>query len=910
MDRVAQRVLVLLCFVICMVHSQIGISQSFLRADGKEIKNENGESVILRGMGLGGWMLQEGYMLQTASFANSQHKIKQSIRSLIGQDNTELFYEAWLNNHVTKTDIDSLGSWGFNSVRLPMHYDLFTLPIEDEPVPGEQTWLDKGFEMTDNLIAWCKANKMYVILDLHAAPGGQGRDEGISDYNPLKPSLWESEENKQKTIALWKRLAERYANEPVVAGYDLLNETNWAMDGNKPLKDIYLDITAAIREVDQNHIIFVEGNWFANDFTNLTPPWDDNIVYSPHKYWSINDKESIQWVLDIREDFNVPLYFGESGENSNEWFAEAIGLFEENNIGWAWWPMKKIESISGPLSVNKSEGYQRLLDYWNNGGIRPSLTEANAILMQLTEDLKIENCRFQKDVIDAMFRQVSSAETLPFSVHEVPGVIFATDYDLGRAGYAYQDMNVADYRVSTGNFTAWNNGWTYRNDGVDIEPSTDFVNTNGYNVGWLDADEWMQYEINVEESGFYNVNVRVAANDSGGAFHFNIDDVNVSSKAQVSNTGGWQNWETIQLTDIYLDKKDKKLRFYVDNAGFNVGSFKFSKSSNNTSQVANYVTSFTENDLSVVIAVDKPINGDSPINIADFSIQVNGVEVGVKSIDVDDENSRRLIIILDEPFKFSDEIDVSYSGTSLVATDGSTVLPFANKLIENRLDIVFAIPGRIQAEDYVFETGIQLENTTDSGGGQNIGFLDVGDFLEYDIQIGQAGSYAMDVRTAALSESGGFKLDLIDENEQLISIGSFSFPATGGWQDWQTSQEIIRLPEGRFTLRLTITQSLFNVNWLDFNFLTSIKDESFIRTILLYPNPAAAFIVIEAEFHAPIETEIKLIDSSGRLVFASKLNKDKLLKQRIDLSQLTSGIYTIILASQHELVFTDKIYVH
>ena len=115
-----------------------------------------------------------------------------------------------------------------------------------------------------------------------------------SDYDPSKPSLWESPANRDKTVALWKRIAERYADEPWVGGYDLTNEPNWNMAGNIPLRNLYREITDSIRTVDTKHILIVEGNWFANDFTGLTPPWDDNMVYGPHKYWSFNDQASIQ----------------------------------------------------------------------------------------------------------------------------------------------------------------------------------------------------------------------------------------------------------------------------------------------------------------------------------------------------------------------------------------------------------------------------------------------------------------------------------------------------------------------------------------------------------------------------------------------------------------------------------------
>jgi len=225
--------------------------------------------------------------------------------------------EKKLDNHCRKIDIDSLAAWGFNSVRLPMHYNLFTLPIEQEPIPGGQTWLNKGFEMTDSLLSWCAANEMYLILDLHGAPGGQGYDAAISDYDDSKPSLWESSANRDKTVALWKTLAKRYAEEPWIGGYDLINEPNWNLPGNTMLRQLYVEITDSIRTTDTNHIIFIEGNSWANNYNGIFPPWDDNMVASFHKYWTVNDKESIQWMLAFRDEYNIPLWLGESGENGS-----------------------------------------------------------------------------------------------------------------------------------------------------------------------------------------------------------------------------------------------------------------------------------------------------------------------------------------------------------------------------------------------------------------------------------------------------------------------------------------------------------------------------------------------------------------------------------------------------------------
>ena len=263
----------------------VSLSAQYVHTNGKAIVKGNGDTLLIRAMGVGGWMVQEGYMLQTASFASPQHKIRDTIQDLIGLAATDAFYDAWLENHFSKSDVDSLAAWGFNAVRVPMHYNLFTLPIQDEPVVGQNTWLTKGFDLLDSVVKWSEDAGIYVILDLHAAPGGQGYDSGISDYDPSKPSLWENAFNKSKTVALWKKLAEHFANDTTIAGYDLINEPNWNLPGGGPLRALYEDITDSIRSVDTNHLIFIEGNWFANTFTGLTPPWDNNMAYSPHKYW-------------------------------------------------------------------------------------------------------------------------------------------------------------------------------------------------------------------------------------------------------------------------------------------------------------------------------------------------------------------------------------------------------------------------------------------------------------------------------------------------------------------------------------------------------------------------------------------------------------------------------------------------
>ncbi|MGV3530545.1 MAG: cellulase family glycosylhydrolase [Flavisolibacter sp.] len=509
----------LLYFLIlfCALIPANGEGQGFLHARDTAIVDGSGKPVLLRGMGLGGWMLQEPYMLQLSGIESNQSDIRAKMQALIGKENTEEFYTKWLANFCTRADIDSLASWGFNSVRLPMHCNLFTVPVEEEETPGQNTWLEKGFQLTDSLLRWCEANRIYLILDLHAAPGGQGHDVPISDYDTTKASLWQSEANRQKTIALWEKLAERYANEQWIGGYDLLNETNWGFQDaddkngcaekeNAPLRKLLMDITTAIRRVDKNHLIIVEGNCWGNNYSGVFPLWDANMAISFHKYWNNTDKASIQNFLDIRRQQNAPIWMGESGENSNVWFRNNIALLEQNNIGWCWWPLKKM-GVNNPLQIATNEGYEAIKKYWKGEGEMPGETDAKQALMQLAEASRIDKNLFHPDVIDAMFRQVHSTKAIPFTQRMISGnsIIPAVDFDLGRNGFTYFAIDSANLWVSTGERTSWNKGGTYRNDAVDILVDEQ---KNNYVAG-IKAGEWLQYTRNLSAPGKYNVKLRM-----------------------------------------------------------------------------------------------------------------------------------------------------------------------------------------------------------------------------------------------------------------------------------------------------------------------------------------------------------------------------------------------------------------
>ena len=774
-------------------------------------------------MGLGGWMVQEGYMMAPGGFSSTQYQIKDKITELVGEEETQIFYDNWLNNHVTKTDIDSMKSWGFNLVRAPIHYNLFTLPIEQEPFPGAYTEIDLGFKLLDSLLSWCKQNEIYLMIDLHAAPGGQGYNADISDYDPTKPSLWESELNRNKTVELWKRLSQRYINEEWVAGYDLINEPNWEIPGGVLLKELYVKITNAIRtDVGDNHILFIEGNWFANDFTGLTPPWDDNLVYSPHKYWSPVDQGYLDWMLPLRDTLNVPLFVGETGENSNFWYRDAVKVFEENGIGWAWWPFKRIGAIQPPLSINYNDKYKNIVDYWNGEKSAPSKEDAIEGLTQLTEDIKLENTRYQKDVIDALIRQPFSDETVPFSNNVIPGKVFATDFDMGIMGEAYYDAgSEANYG---GDFSAWNNGWGYRNDNVDIQSNDDPL-SNEFNVGWIERDEWMKYSFTLAQEGLYNVKIRVATEDNDGRFYFKINDNQASDMVDVPSTGAWDSWSYVYIDSLVLNSTDNSFVFHVDRGTFNLGFFEFERIGDISLSETRYMNSFTSSKNTILLNTNKDLKSSSEIILSDFQVKINNNSIDIKNI-LFPAFPRSILIEIDQDIQPTDSILISYDGNSVKSTDNKQLSIFSDKLVDNTISFVHNIPGKIEAEHFFFQKGMELENTSDEGGGFNIGSLDNGDYADYYVDVLASGTFNVTYRAAAdptWSSGGQVELSIYDSNSNSFTfLQNIIIPATTGWQDWESISKAVNLDSGKHQIRLKILAGPFNLNWFSFDDSVSV----------------------------------------------------------------------------------------
>ena len=580
---------------IVLILSSLSFSQGFLHTEGKEIVEGNGEPILLRGFGLGGWLVPEGYMLINRAWIEgfeSPTQIENHILDLIGEEKSREFWEDYRKNFVSRADIDQIAEWGFNHIRLPFHYKQFHTEDGSTPI---------GYEIVDSLLSWCEPYNMYVILDMHCAPGAQNGGP-ISDSDGIA-RLWLEEDKKELTVEIWREIAEYYSDNTLIGGYDLINEPVLPQGVTlSEFKQLYIDITQAIREVDQNHIVFIEGNWYGTDFSGLTPPWDDNMSYSFHKYWGETDISTIQSYLTMRNTYDIPLWMGESGENSNSWYYEAlVKLLEENNIGWNFWCHKKADKITSPYSAIISPEYNSLLNYFEGTTFPPTPEEAEYALSTLTTNLKIENCAVNEGVIKCLTDPDYGSISKPYRPHSIPGTIAAVHYDVGNWGVSYTDDNW--YNNGDGGY---NDGWSYRNDGVDVEKNT---NPDGYpyNVGWTEVGEWLGYTVEDVTPGTYNINVSVASNGVAGMFFIQINGVNVSVVNVPASTGGWYNWVDLTIPDVEISGGEQFIRLQIVQGGFNIESIKFESVLSNSNE------SLISNQFKLEKAYPNPFNNEIKI---------------------------------------------------------------------------------------------------------------------------------------------------------------------------------------------------------------------------------------------------------------------------------------------------------
>jgi endoglucanase len=248
---------------------------------------------------------------------------------------------------------------------------------------------------------------------------------------------------------LWTAVARRYKGEPAVAGYDLLNEplparTGAAAKYKARLEPMYKRITRAIREVDPKHMIILEGADWANDWSVFTAPFDKNLVYQFHYYcWDTPAAvKSIEKYLDYRKRFNAPVWVGETGERDATIYWATTEYFEANNIGWSFWPWKKMDADNCPYSIKRPGQWEAVAAY-SRGETKPAKETAQQAFDELLANLRLENCICHSNVINAMLRRIPSRIEAENFGYQGPGVSYVVKNAGRRSRFYRLDQPVA-----------------------------------------------------------------------------------------------------------------------------------------------------------------------------------------------------------------------------------------------------------------------------------------------------------------------------------------------------------------------------------------------------------------------------------------------------------------------------------
>lgn len=478
-------------------------------------------------------------------------------------------------NRSIEDHLDQMKAAGFNLIRLPFSTDIFggakPRPEAIDPVKNGDLIGPTCLEILDRIVASAGARGIRIILDYHRLAGGAASESG---------HWYDSTHTEAGWIANWKALVGRYTTNPTVVGVDLFNEVHngvtWEADNVNVAHNwrwAAKRCADEILSVHPNLLICVQGldaykgtaGWWGAVLLGvkdhpLTLSVPNRLVYTIHDYGPIVFDQTFhqpangfpgnlpahwdaQWGF-VHDDNLAPVWIGEwgsfldpakpKGDREMQWANALRSYIQAKGLSWTWWT-------------------------WT-----PESGDTGGILLDGYTGVNTAKTTFLAPVQYPGFAGTPPAGQTPYggTARPIAGVIEAEDFDAGGEGLAYHDSEAA------------NQGGQYRTEGVDIEATP-----GGHNVGWLAAGEWLEYSVNVAAAGTYDVEVRVASAQAGGSFHLEIDGAALGTSTPVPNTGGWQTWTTVTLTDLTLAAGARVLRFAVDAGPFNVDKMTFTATS-------------------------------------------------------------------------------------------------------------------------------------------------------------------------------------------------------------------------------------------------------------------------------------------------------------------------------------------
>lgn len=266
-----------------------------------------------------------------------------------------------------------------------------------------------------------------------------------------------------------------------------------------------------------------------------------------------------------------------------------------------------------------------------------------------------------------------------------------------------------------------------------------------------------------------------------------------------------------------------------------------------------------------------------------FAFLVNGTKVSSKSISVDGNNIK---FTMTNNLHYGDTISMSYTPGNVASADKGSLEAFSNITIENQLSIPtwYSIPGKTEAENFALQSGTDTEQTSDTGGGLNVGWIEDGDWIEYAIENKTTiTDYEISFRLSA--PSAGSKFDFYIDNKK---VSQTVVPNTAGWQIWQSVVKTIKIEQGKHYFKIVAVTGGFNINYFNIQQSFTGINELNIDKVVIYPNPASNQVVIKSSGFQ--YDKVDVIDYMGKTV----LSRSQLFEPELKLPlSLANGVYIV-----------------
>jgi glucan 1,3-beta-glucosidase len=797
---------------------EIGLTK--LKTQGTLWTDSQGEPITLKGTNLGNWLLMEFWMMnQSANTqATDQCSLEATFDERFGFVEREQLMDLFRDNWITERDWDVMARFGLNVIRLPFIWNL----IEDENNP--KTLRTDAWQYIDYAIDKAQEHGMYVILDLHGALGAQGLQDhsGCAGQN----QYWDNAEYQERTIWLWQQIAERYSDNGTVAAYGLLNEP-WGTNADN-LADVMITLYRTVREKDADKIIILPGhNTGIDAYGQLSSFNGSNVAFDMHFYPGI-----FGWGEPDYQTHRDWLTCGENGNSGVcEWNARMQNINAPLLIGeFQPWANLGIEfgAKNARASYDKYASFNWATTSWSykvltgNGGQGQGawgmVTNKESELGMITK-----SSTWSCPGWNGSFAQACEVPAKPF----IPTIEGTQTYYLvikfgaccdGHLDISVDNISLRDNtgaeNVINGNFGSANNWTTWNASGA---PVLDF-NSSAQNMLPVGSEGPVLRMIGSSNGDISEIN--------GGVYQaVTLDgDKQYTFSGVFKDNGSSNSWaEFYLLTDKPVDGIDVVDSESLPSVDFANAPISVIKDIFQLYGTVEYdihqplLSAMTADNNSTLYTLPSPPEGLT------IFVDENGGNLSWLANDETDVVGYNLYRSADNNFDYqllaqnieaNQYLDTSASDNRLyyykvAAVDAEDISYLSQEVSMGNL--VQTIPGLLQAENWVDMFGFQVETTTDMDVGLNIGFADLGDWLEYTVNVTQTGNYQIKYRLASQNGSDGFTLTL---NENII--GTVAVAATGGWQTWFTQSNTVVLPAGQHTLRLDAIGGEWNLNWLEF----------------------------------------------------------------------------------------------